>query len=273
LDLEVAGFSLSILPTSGLRPHEETIRKHVKTVVEELRKDLVQKDPLLIDVNTRTVLDGMHRLAAFAKLGLTNAVCCSFEYGKDAVVVGRWARVYEAESSKALKQVVEDVGLVKGVPPPEALSALEEGQAGLAAIIGENARVTDRKMALAEAFSIVRRVDKAAEELGWNRKFVREDEIIVGGEPKNKLVILVRKISKGDVLSAAGTGRLFPCKTSMHAVDPRPVAVNFPTGELNRATTEKLRERLTSAKPKILPADSVYGGRRYKERLLLLNPE
>ena len=273
MDLEVAGFSLEILPTESLRPHEETIPKHVKTLVEELRKDAVQKDPILIDVKTRTVLDGMHRLAAFAKLGLTNAVCCSFEYEEDAVVVGRWARLYEAESSEVLKQVVEDLGLARRVPPPQALSALEEGQAGLAAIIGKNAQVTDGRQTLAEAFSIVRRVDKAGEEMGWTRKFVREDEIMVGGESKHKLVILVRKISKGDVLSAAGSGRLFPCKTSMHAMDPRPVAVNFPTRELNGASTKMLRERLTTSKRKILPAGSVYGGRRYKERLLLLNPE
>ncbi|MDG6898766.1 MAG: hypothetical protein JRN24_03400, partial [Nitrososphaerota archaeon] len=61
------------------------------------------------------------------------------------------------------------------------------------------------------------------------------------------------------------------CKTSMHLIDPRPVAVDFPVAELNEATSRSLEERLRGRGERLLPADSVYEGRRYKERLLLLN--
>jgi len=57
----------------------------------------------------------------------------------------------------------------------------------------------------------------------------------------------------------------------MHVIDPRPVAVNFPMAELSGATSASLRKRLEGIREQLLPPGSTYEGRRYKERLLLLN--
>jgi hypothetical protein len=59
----------------------------------------------------------------------------------------------------------------------------------------------------------------------------------------------------------------------MHLIDPRPVAVNFPVEDLNDATSASLRKLLEGRREYLLPSDSLYEGRRYKERLLLLNQE
>jgi hypothetical protein len=57
----------------------------------------------------------------------------------------------------------------------------------------------------------------------------------------------------------------------MHFVDPRPMALDFPIAELNGATPKSLSETLKGKSPIMLPPDSTYEGRRYKERLLLLD--
>ena len=90
-------------------------------------------------------------------------------------------------------------------------------------------------------------------------------------ESERNVVVLLRKIWKDDVVEAARSGRLFPCKTSMHRIDPRPVAVNFPLAELDGATSTSLRQALAGKEEQVLPPGSIYEGRRYKERLVLLN--
>ena len=71
------------------------------------------------------------------------------------------------------------------------------------------------------------------------------------------------------MLSAGRSGRLFPCKTSMHVIDPRPVGVDIPLRELREGSAKTLDLRIRS-RHTLLPPDSLYGGRRYKERLVLM---
>ena len=66
--LAKAGFILAVKPVSILRPHEETIPEHVRGLTAEMKRDGVQRDPIIIDQDTATDLDGMHRLAAFLAL-------------------------------------------------------------------------------------------------------------------------------------------------------------------------------------------------------------
>ena len=70
--LAKAGFTLGVKPVSALRPHEETIPSHVQGIAAEMKKDGVQKDPIIIDQDSLTVLDGMHRHAAFSMLDVEN---------------------------------------------------------------------------------------------------------------------------------------------------------------------------------------------------------
>jgi ParB-like chromosome segregation protein Spo0J len=85
--LAKAGFTLAVKPVSTLRPHEEVIPSHVEGLAAEMKRDGVQKDPIIVDGDTMTVLDGMHRLAAFVSLGVENAVCCSVDYSSPAVKI------------------------------------------------------------------------------------------------------------------------------------------------------------------------------------------
>lgn len=269
--LQKSGFELKIMPLESLHPHEQTIPSHVEELALECRRDGVQKDPVLIDSKSGSVLDGMHRLAAFRRLELKNVICCSLDYSSVTILVSRWARVYSGAKNEALLKAARAAGLTRTVSVNGALEELEVKGAGLAAITVDEALMSSGRIGIKGGFSAVRMLDVAAEAAGWHRGFVPEEGLREELNQNGTMVVIVEKISKGDVLEAATSGHLFPCKTSMHVIDPRPVAVNFPIAELNSASSSRIAELISKTGGRLLPANSVYEGRRYKERLLLLN--
>ena len=236
-----------------------------------MTRDRIQKDPIIVDVDSLTVLDGMHRLAAFAALGVENAVCCSVDYASRAVSLRRWARIYTVVRGDPIPDAFRSSGLIRRAILAQALDDLEGREVGLAVLTSDAAYLPEKNLDLQLAFETVHNFDRLAESKGWGRNFVPEDDIDVPLQSARNVVLLVRKLRKDDVVAAARSGKLFPCKTSMHLIDPRPVAVNFPIADLNGATSASLRKWLGGRREELLPPDSLYEGRRYKERLLLLN--
>ena len=270
--LAKAGCVIAVKPLSVLRPHEETIPEHVGGLAAEMKREGVQRDPIIIDQETATVLDGMHRLAAFGTLKIENAVCCSVDYSSKAVSIGRWARVYTLPPGDSVG-ALDRAGMTRRVTLAEGFGALDSKDAGVAVFTPGAAFLPSRKMELEGAIDVIEDFDGRSAEKGWERRFVPEDDIDVPLQSERNLVVLLRKLGKDDVVAAGRSGKLFPCKTSMHRIDPRPVAVNFPLEALNGATTAGLRSALAGRHELLLPPNSTYEGRRYKERLLLLNQE
>jgi hypothetical protein len=270
--LVLAGGELRIdlRPVISLLPHEETIPEQLQKLTSQIKKDKVQKDPVIVDRETGTVLDGMHRLAAFAQLGLENVVCCLLDYSSTGIELKRWARVYEVKQKMLLSNALEELGFNRVVTLNEAFGAIENRSAGAAAFTQHSCRILPKSPDLSNAFKVVRSLDSLSNSLGWRRSFAREDEIDVALQGTDNMVVLVERLGKQDIVNAARSHRLFPCKTSLHTIDPRPVALDYPT-EFANDSSERLREFMAKRSPKMLPAGSVYEGRRYKERLLLLD--
>lgn len=270
--LEGAGIRVDVRPVSSLLPHEDVIPSHVDRIASEIKEEGIQRDPIIIDSESGAVLDGMHRLAAFAKLGLERAVCCPLDYSSKNVDLHRWARVYSSRGRGDLSKAILDAGISRRSTLSEAFTSLDARRCGLAALSSQSVFLPSATMDLQGAFAIVRGLDIIALELGWKREFVYEDEIDSALQDERKTVVLVQRLGKDDVVAAARSGRLFPCKTSMHTVDPRPVAVKVPIGKLGSMTGAELRKQLQFSGGKLFPPGTYYRGRRYKERLFLLNP-
>ncbi|MBI3841230.1 MAG: hypothetical protein HY297_04670 [Thaumarchaeota archaeon] len=264
------GFTLEIAPIATLHPHEETIEAHVDGVADQVGRDSVQRDPILVDAESRVVLDGMHRMAAFTKLKIERAVCCLVDYSSESVSLSRWARVYAAGDSDPLEALASVLGPLRRRKRPEAMAALEARECGVAGFSDDWGYLPQRGLGLDDTFVALRRLDLVAEKNGWERSFVPEEEL---RDPGHGLAVLVEKLNKADVLAAGRSGELFPCKTSMHALDPRPVAINFPVKDLNSASAAALMEKVPSSGGRLSPANFMYEGRRYKERLLFLDSD
>jgi hypothetical protein len=270
LALKGPGYGLTIRRVETLRPHERTIPENVEKVRGELQSDGVQKDPIMVDVASGAVLDGMHRLAAFRQLGIGRVVCCEVDYSSWNVALKRWARTYANDDPAGFVKAAGELGISTERTWSEALAQLEARSAPLAVLAGGRAYVAEGKGGLERSFGLVDGLDRLTAERKWARGFVPEDELDAMVKGSGKSVSLVQRLGKDDVVAAARTGNLFPCKTSMHTIDPRPVAVGFPTDRLGAATTHSLGEWLAGKTQRLLPGGSVYEGRRYKERLLLM---
>jgi len=225
----------------------------------------------IFDAETQTVLDGMHRLAAFARLGLEYVVCCPVDYSSKMLDLNRWARVYTPHDSKEMNKALFDAGISKRNTLLEAFTALNERRGGLAAISSRDVLMPAAPTDLDGAFAMMRALDEIALKSGWKEEFVPEEDVDVAIQEERRVVVLVQRLGKDDVVKAARNKKLFPHKTSMHAVDPRPVAVDVPIEKLKSKAGAQLAEQLRLPEGKMLPPGSVYQGRRYKERLLLLN--
>lgn len=263
---------VDVRPVSSLMPHEETIPSHVERIASEIKREGIQRDPIIVDAESGTVLDGMHRLAAFARLGLENTVCFPVDYSSKTVCLQRWARTYTSHGSVGPNKTLFDAGVSRRGTLSEAFTALDARKCGIAALSSRGALMPVAPIDLQEAFAMVRDLDAMALKLGWEREFVPEDEVDFALQDEKKTVVLVRRLGKDDVVTSARSGKLFPCKTSMHTIDPRPVAVNVRIERLESITGAQLREELQLLEERLLPSGSVYEGRKYKERLLLLNP-
>jgi hypothetical protein len=271
LALEGTGLHLEIRPVDVLRPHEDTIPAHVDAIADELRADGIQRDPVLVDRRSGAVLDGMHRVAAFHRLGIPNAVCCTVDYSSSQVSVGRWARVYTPTSEGDVEEAARGFEVMRDTTFSLAVEGLEKGEGGVAVITSKVALMPVRQIGLSGGFSVVRGLDRASAERGWGRGFVPEEQAVQRPPPRGDVTVMVQRLRKEDVVSSARTGALFPCKTSMHTVDPRPVAVNYPIGELEEATTARLLDKVAGQRSRLLPPNSLYRDRRYKEHLLVLS--
>ena len=269
--LSPTGFVLGIRRVSSLLPHEQTIPSNVQRLADEITRDRVQKDPIVIDAKSSTVLDGMHRLAAFKQLGLGQAVVCAVDYQSDFVQLKRWARVYSHLGATSPQELLSALGPFRRVTSAEAFSALDNGEAGLAVLNRDTAYVPDGPARLEAAIDLVNRADDFVVTMKWERRFIPEDEIDSSLQGVNNIVVLLRRLGKEEIVKAATTANLFPCKSSMHLIDPRPVGVNFPIDELDGATSQTLEAKLKGKRERLLPANSIYGDRRYKERLLVLS--
>ncbi len=254
-------------------PHEDTIPSHVERIASEIKQEGIQRDPIIIDSESGAVLDGMHRLAAFARLGLKSAVCCPVDYSSKNVNLHRWARTYSSGGRRDLSQALLDAGISRRSTLSEAFAFLNARKCGIATFSSQSVFLSAAPTDLQGAFAIVRGLDAMALEFGWKREFVQEDEVDSALQDESKVVVLVQRLGKDDVVAAARSGKLFPCKTSMHAIDPRPVAVNVPIEKLGSMTGTELRKQLQFSGGKLFPPGTYYRGRRYKERLLLFNPE
>lgn len=270
---EGAGVRVDVRPVSSLMPHEEVIPSHLERIASEIKQEGIQRDPIIIDAESGAVLDGMHRLAAFVKLGLESVVCFPLDYSSKNVNVHRWARTYSSSGRGDLNQALLDAGISRRSTLSEAFASLDARKGGLAALSSRNVFLPTTPIDLQGAFAVVRGLDAFALELGWKREFVPEDEIDFALQDESKIVILVQRLGKDDVIAAARNGKLFPCKTSMHTIDPRPVAVNVPIEKLGSMTGAELRKQLQFSGGKLFPPGTYYRGRKYKEKLLIFNPE
>ena len=71
---------ISIIEIKKLKPHEKTNPQRLKQLRQKILADKKIRNPIIVDKNSLTILDGHHRTAAARCLGLKRIPACLINY-------------------------------------------------------------------------------------------------------------------------------------------------------------------------------------------------
>ena len=235
-------------------------------LLKRLIRDGVQRDPVVVDEASGTILDGTHRVDALRKSGAEFALTYLVDYGDPQVRLYRWYRVISRPGEVQAKEILSDLKLEKRGPlgstdfsprPRSRLLVAYHGE-----VFGREADDLDGHT------STMRNFDRAAARKGLHLGFVDEASATPGLVQGEDLTLIPPGFGKEDVLRAGAEGRLLPPKSTLHVFPIRPLGVDYPVEAL-RTGKDVLDEVLGARSTRLIEPRSAYGGRGYRERVVV----
>jgi hypothetical protein len=237
-----------------------------------MRKEGLQRDPIIVDMESMVVLDGMHRLEALKHLGLTHAVCSLVVYNGEGVRLLRWSRSIKNPSNSLVSRLRVELRMSRRVDVAEGLRLLESGKVPSSLVLNGAALVCDSQGAGVSAIGFVKKFDRIIAEEQVDTDFVDEPSLTQALKERNRAVLLTAKLEKRQVIEAAKKAELFPHKTTMHLLEVRPMGVNFPITKLRGPADPSILERMLSGREKkIIEPPTNHMGRVYADKLVVLS--
>ena len=96
-----------------LNPHEQIIAENLKKLLTSLKVEKRLKEPIIVDEETKVILDGHHRAKAFSLLGLKEIPCKLVDYSLDEITVE------PHQNGDISKEEVIEKGLSEELFPPK----------------------------------------------------------------------------------------------------------------------------------------------------------
>jgi ParB-like chromosome segregation protein Spo0J len=96
-----------------LNPHEQIIEENLKKLLTSLKVEKRLREPIIVDEETKVILDGHHRAKAFSLLGLKEIPCRLVDYRLDEITVE------PHQNGDVTKEEVIEKGLSDGLFPPK----------------------------------------------------------------------------------------------------------------------------------------------------------
>ncbi len=257
---------LRIIPISQLRPHEETVDRLSEQLGKALVRDRVQRDPVIVDQGSGTILDGTHRVEALRRAGAKAVLAYLVDYRDPRVHLYRWCRLVRNPEGTQAAEIIETLGL-EGLGPTRAgTAAIEDAQYLLVLYRG---KTYGRKgPSKARDIEAMRAFDRAAEAKGLRVEFVDESRAAGGLLGGSDLFLVPPRFGKEDVLGAAAEGKLFPPKSTLHVFPFRPLGVRYPFEDL-QSGRDVLEAVLETRKPRLVEPSAYQGGRNYREKIVV----
>jgi hypothetical protein len=260
-----------------LHPHEETLQPIVNKLMERIKQDQVIKHPIIVDKHTLTILDGTHRLAALKKLNCKWIPACLVNYKSPKIRVSSWYRtITNLKQECGLPKILRQLQLkVIATTQKEAEETVRSGNAPASVITRQKGFIIKSKlMTLRNRYNLVRRLEEAAIDAGATINYNTPDDakaFLKKGIAE--AIIVVPKVSKEEVITAALNKRVFARKATRHIIPARPLNLAIALSILKNRTLAQVREKLTKLLHekhlKHLPAGSTVGGRTYEEEVYL----
>jgi hypothetical protein len=258
-----------------LRIHEEIIPEKMRELVDKIPGDGVFIHPIIVDVNSFIVLDGMHRVAAAREIGLKFIPVCLVDYANPNISIGCWYRMFKAlNNAEKVKNIVQNIGLTSSEETYERSKELVESRKAITAFFSESSSFVVKGYALdaKKSYDVIRGLEVTIQSLGYKMGYSTEKDApsrITSGEYLAGL--MTPTLKKNEVIETVLSGRLFSQKTTRHIIPARPMNVNVPIDWLwGRQNLDdmnnRLRDYLSSRQIDKLPPGQLLD-RRYDEEL------
>jgi L-serine kinase (ADP) len=260
-----------------VKPHEATIPRALESILADVERTNHQRDPILVDRKTHTVLDGMHRRAALAATHARFGLCSEYDYLGDEVKLERWLRYFIAPSDEFLDEVTSLLELRERTDFREAVRAVDERESKIALVSAGSSYTSERSWNLLDAYDAVGQVDRLCKKYHIELDFTPESSKFELFTSESVYLLYPEKMTKRDVLEMAAKGHVFPCKTTRHVVPIRPMGVYFPLdllqGSSQAECLEELKNIVNSSRIELEKREVWYEGRRYSEPLAIFRRE
>jgi len=100
----VVGFG--IIKLEELKEHEEVSLDHLTQIKQEIERDGFLKNPIIVDKNTKIILDGHHRFNSLKQLNCNKIIAYFVDYNSPKIKVQNWRK-----GEKVIKKDVIKAGL------------------------------------------------------------------------------------------------------------------------------------------------------------------
>lgn len=97
---------IELIKNSLLKQHERIKKYHLNNLLRQIKNDGYLNDPIIVDKNTMTILDGHHRFNVFKLLGLSSSPVFFVDYKNRKIKVSAWR-----DNEKIIKKDVINAGL------------------------------------------------------------------------------------------------------------------------------------------------------------------
>ena len=268
--------NLSTIQTEELKPHEEVIEEAVRKLTDDIRRDGVVRDPLIVDEASRVILDGMHRFSALKRLGCRFAPCCILDYMSPQISVGSWYRTFTVGSADSVAEKA-----LTGMKLNYSKSRLNpnDDRGSDAIILTEDGnqyslRITDTLERCRIAVGVEKSMVKDGHKVTYLSEPVAIEWLRSG---RANFLIALPDFTKEIIREFGSAGVLFPHKVTRHVIPSRPMGTDVPLGLLTdpgvsyQAVSERFDKLLSERKLVRRPPGSVINDRRYDEELLIFS--
>jgi len=264
---------LGIAELRSLHIHEEIIPGAKEALKRKILDDAVFLDPIIVDKESRVVLDGMHRVAASKEIGFRYIPVCYVDYGNPNLFLRSWYRTFCAPVTvEKAEQVLEGLKLRCSRCAPEEGHLRVQSRKAIAALCWDSeALVVDGSTDnIEDMYSRIRDMEEVLRVfvMGYaTEQDARENTHrgVYSGYLETPCV------GKDEVVRVALADRVFPQKTTRHVIPARPMGVRVRLDWLygdsgEDELNERLNDHLAGTSIKEMPAGTILD-RRYEEPL------
>jgi hypothetical protein len=251
--------NIRIVPLEKTLVSEGVIHSQAQKLANFMEHDGTQRDPIIVakEGDQYIVLDGMHRMEALKIMGCRDILAYVVNYNNHRILLESWdALIYDFPGVlDVMTSVFEGTDYV--------INQLESGcgreevmkRRAIFSVVEKNGKAytltnsgKDKELSLDELINVLVKFEKGLDDKGAKIRYVANTVSEVQFEESKKCSLVIRTcFTKKEVVERTLQGKLFPRKTTRHAIYERPLRVGVDLSILKQEVDPEVKNRLLQA--------------------------